>query len=223
MPPAAPDAPLLLGAPPASARVLALFLHGRGQSPEEMEAAVVRPLLGLAGVAWVLPRAAGRLWYAARAVEPLTPATEAELAAARAQVARDLAAARAAAGRETPLLLGGFSQGACLALEVAFAAGPWRGALAALTGARVGRPGDARPRADLGGMPVLLTGADADPWIPLSAFAETAAELGAARARLRAELFPGRAHEVSAAERAALGALLEALAAGHAPFTEMRG
>ena len=65
-------------------------------------------------------------------------------------------------------------------------------------------------------MPVYLSGSDADPWIPVSAWAAAAEEMGKARARLRADLIPGRAHEVSATELAALDAMLGALAEGSA-------
>lgn len=208
--------PLLLGVPPAQARVVCVFVHGRTQSPEEMEDHVVRHI-DVPGIAWVLPRAAGRAWYAARAVDPLTDDTRAALAAARAQLARDVAAARAAAP-EVPLMLAGFSQGACLTLEYLLAGGGGADAAAAFTGCRVGVPADDLPRADLAGLPVYLSGGDADPWIPVHAFAAAAGELGLARAALRADLFPGRPHEVSAPERAVLASMLTALATGRAPL-----
>jgi phospholipase/carboxylesterase len=66
-------------------------------------------------------------------------------------------------------------------------------------------------------MPVYLTGGDADTWIPVSAFAEAVADLGSQGATLRADLFPGRGHEVSAPERAMLTSLLTDLAAGQTP------
>lgn len=211
--------PLHLGAPLSAARAVCVFVHGRTQSPEEMRDHVVRHL-SVPGVAWVLPRAATRAWYAARAVDPLTADTRAALSASLAQLHRDVAAARAAAPG-VPLLLAGFSQGACLALEYLFREG--RGAadgVAALTGCRVGAAGDDRPRAPLAGLPVYLTGGDADPWIPVGACAAAAEELGSAQALLRVEIFPGRPHEVSSAERAALAAMLAAFAAGRKPFAE---
>ncbi len=92
-------------------------------------------------VAFLLPAAEGNAWYDAKAVDPLTERTEAQLAAACAV----LAEAFAAAGKDRPVLLAGFSQGACLSIEYALRNGRWNGALAALTGCRVGTPGDARP------------------------------------------------------------------------------
>lgn len=191
------------------ARVVCVFVHGRGQSPEAMQADVLRHL-ATQGVAYVLPRAPGGSWYAARAVDGLTEVSRAELG----QSLVGLAGVIDRVGTGVPMLLGGFSQGACLALEYAFARGPWPGALAALTGCRVGQEGDARPENDLAALPVYLSGGDADPWIPVAAFAGAAAALGSARARLRADLFPGRAHEVSATEIAMLDGMLADLAAG---------
>lgn len=104
--------------------------------------------------------------------------------------------------------------GLTLTLEYAFANGSWHGALVALTGCRVGRVSDDRPTADLDGLPVYLTGGDADPWIPVTAFAGATSALGTTRARLRADMFPGRGHEASLPEMALNNAILAELAAG---------
>lgn len=206
--------------PAAEARAVCVLVHGRGQSPEEMQAHVLARLEAR-GVAFVLPRApiqasGGGSWYAAKAVDPLTAETRAALSASLSHLASDVAAARAA-HPGLPLLLAGFSQGACLALEYAFAGLPAPEALVAFTGCRVGAAGDDRPRSLPPGLPVYLTGSDADPWIPVAALAEAVAELGRGRARLRADLFPGRGHEVTDAEIAMLGAMLADLAEAKHP------
>jgi phospholipase/carboxylesterase len=206
-----PDAPDLLrhGADAAQANAVCVFVHGRGQTPEEMVDQVLSRLT-VRDVAFLLPRAEGKSWYKAKAVDTLSGATRAELSASLDQLDAVMKQAR---GTGRPVLLAGFSQGACLSLEHAMRAGPWSGALAALTGARVGQAGDARPSSAMGGMAVYLTGGDADPWIPVSAWAEAAAEFAAAGAMLRAEVFPGRAHEVSDAEVVVLDAMLGRMAA----------
>lgn len=208
-------APLWRGADPASARAVCVLLHGRSQSPEEMEAHVLARLAA-PGVAFVLPRAPGGAWYAARAVDALTDDTRGALAASLDHLAADMAAAR---GPGVPVMLAGFSQGACLALEH-ICGGGRPDAVAALTGCRVGQATDARPRADLTGLPVLLTGSDDDPWIPISAWAGAAADLGSMGARLRLEVLPGRAHEVSDFEIAILGQMLARLSSGANPLAE---
>lgn len=207
---------LHFGAAVAGARALCVFVHGRGQSPEAMVDHVVRHLPQ--DVAYLLPRAPGASWYLARAVDALTDVTRAELAASLAQVEAAIADLRRMSAR--PLLLAGFSQGGCLSLELASAGRARPDAVAALTGCRVGLASDDRPSAATEGLPVYLTGGDRDPWIPLSAFAEAAADMGAQGAALRADVFPGRAHEVSAAEIAMLAAMLADLGAGRAPRME---
>jgi phospholipase/carboxylesterase len=201
-----------LGVPLGDAQVICVFVHGRGQSPEAMQEGVVRHL-ATRGVAYVLPRAPRGIWYAARAVDALTDDSRAALAGSLALLRGVIADVQVPG---VPLVVGGFSQGACLALELAFADGPWPGALVALTGCRVGQAGDVRARRNLGGMAVYLTGGDADPWIPVQAFAEAAADLGLAQARLRADVFPGRGHEVSLTEIGVLDGVLGDLAADRA-------
>jgi phospholipase/carboxylesterase len=197
------------------ARAVCVLVHGRSQSPEEMQSHILARL-EVPGVGFVLPRAPTGVWYAAKAVNPLTVETRASLTAALDHLAADIAAARATYPG-LPLLLAGFSQGACLSLEYAFAGLPAPQALVALTGCRVGVRGDVRPQALPPLLPVYLTGSDADPWIPLTAFSETALELGQARVKLRADLFPDRKHEVSDSEIAMLAKMLADLASGTNP------
>lgn len=209
---------LFAGADPAKAKVLCVFVHGRGQSPEEMEAAVIRRL-SAPDVAYVLPRAGGKSWYTARAIDPLTEATRGELAASLSGLVVAIGDLRACApGR--PLILAGFSQGACLALEHAFSGEAFPDAVVAFTGCRVGVLGDDRRSRLTRGLPVYLSAGSADPWIPVTAFAEAVAALGAAEARLRCDVFPGRAHEVSDAEIAMLDSVLTDLSVGRSPRME---
>lgn len=54
-------APLLLGAPVDSAEGVVVFVHGRGQTPAFIQAAVAR--LALPRLHYVLPAAPGNTWY----------------------------------------------------------------------------------------------------------------------------------------------------------------
>lgn len=209
---------LFRGVEPAKAKVLCIFVHGRNQSPEEMEAAVIRRL-SARDVAFALPRAEGKTWYNARAVDPLMDTTRAELEVSLEGLAAAVSDLRGKAVG-LPLVLAGFSQGACLSLEHGFRGKAPVDAIAAFTGCRVGLVSDDRPAALPPGLPVYLSAGSADPWIPVAAFAEAAAELGQAEARLRCDVFPARPHEVSAAEIAMLDGILSDLAAGHAPRME---
>ena len=205
-------APLFLGAAPEEAKVHCVFVHGRTQSPEDMREQVVGKLK-TAGVAFILPRAAGNSWYAARATDPLSAETRGQLGQSLDYLHGIVAGLPRAAG--VPLVVGGFSQGACLTLEYAMRHGPWHGAMVNLTGCRVGTAGCDRPFADLDCMPVYLTGSDKDPWIPVGAFARAAEELARARATLRCDVFPDRAHQVGEAEISAFDEMLSSLANRH--------
>ncbi|MQT15599.1 alpha/beta hydrolase [Segnochrobactrum spirostomi] len=210
--------PMRLGPRAPAARAVCVLVHGRGQSPEEMQSHVLARLTAPA-VAFMLPRAPEGAWWTARAVDPLTSITRAELATALDHLAAAMAAARGELPG-VPLVLAGFSQGACLAIEYLSAGLPAPDVLVAFTGCRVGVEADNRREAAPAGVPVYLTGGDADPWIPLSAFTDAAQSLGRQRANVRADLFPGRPHEVSAAEIAMLSSILGDCAAGRSPRME---
>lgn len=206
-----------LGTPVTGARAICVFVHGRNQSPEAMAADVIRHLAAPV-VAHILPRAGDACWYRALAVDPLTDGTRAELAQSLADLGALIASLRAEAPG-IPLLLGGFSQGACLSVEHAMAGGD-ADAVAALTGCRVGVATDTRAAAPRPGLPVYLTAGQDDPWIPLNAFAQATVELGRGGAVLRTDVFPGRPHQVAPAEIAMLDGMLADLTAGRAPRME---
>lgn len=206
------------GVDPVRAKVLCVFVHGRTQSPEDMEAAVIHRL-SATDVAFALPRAVDKTWYNARAIDRLTDTTRAELTQSLTSLATAIADLRAKAPG-TPLVLAGFSQGACLSLEHAFSGAAAPDALVAFTGCRVGIPGDDRPSALPPGLPVYLSAGSADPWVPIQSFAEAVTELGRAEATLRCDVFPGRPHEISATELTLLDGLLDDLAAGRTPRLE---
>ncbi|CDX10980.1 hypothetical protein MPLB_100048 [Mesorhizobium sp. ORS 3324] len=128
--------PLRLGPKGAQAKAICVFVHGRGQSPEEMQSHVLSRFSAPA-VAFILPRAPFGVWWQARAVDPLTPVARAHLSDALDHLAAAVVAARAELPG-LPLLLAGFSQGACLSIEYLCAGLPPPDALAAFTGCRVG-------------------------------------------------------------------------------------
>ncbi|PSJ59564.1 alpha/beta hydrolase [Kumtagia ephedrae] len=214
-------AALRLGAMPAHADALCVFVHGRGQSPEEMgEHVIARLRNGSTHV--VLPRAENSVWYDARAIDPLTERTVEQLQAGLDAIDAAIALAVADGAPGDRVVLAGFSQGACLALEYAMRRpGRLRG-LVAFTGCRVGGPSRVAA-SPLAGLPVYLSNGDADPWIPLGAFLEAAGDVAQAGAALRLEVFPGRVHEVLDAEVSALDAMLETVAGGRAASWPARG
>jgi phospholipase/carboxylesterase len=203
------------GASGSGAKALCVLVHGRGQSPEDMDSHILARLR-LRDVAIFLPRAPRGAWYDAKAVDPITEETRGQLGDALAQLGAEIAELRRDAPL-APLLLAGFSQGACLSIEYACVGSNPPEALFALTGCRVGTEQCARPDAVPAGLPIYLSGSDADPWIPLEAMMAAARHLGQRGARLRADVFPGRAHHVSDAEIAMLQSALDDLAHGRLP------
>jgi phospholipase/carboxylesterase len=203
--------PLTAGVAAAEARVLCVVIHGRYGAPEMIMEHLVRHLCA-PGIRYLLPRAAGNSWYDARGFDPLTPATRSQIAASIDQIRGDIEKAQAEGAPRDRLVIGGFSQGACMTLEYAMARGPWPGAAFCLTGFRVGRIGDERPASDLADMPVYLSNGARDPFITLPEFAETLRELGAAGARVRSDLFPRDAHVMSEPEIATVDGILGAVA-----------
>lgn len=169
------------------------------------------------GVRFVLPKSDGPGWYAARAIDPLTTESRGELEQSLSALGTVIDTARSAmAGK--PLLLIGFSQGACLSAEYLMRHGPFDGAAALLTGCRVGHRSDNPPIRNLAGMPIYASCGDNDPWIPAAAHYELLADLTRAGARIRTDMVPGRAHEVAPCEIAVLQMMIEDLAAGRAQF-----
>lgn len=206
-----------LGAPLASARVVVVLVHGRGQSPAVMHDLVVRRL-DLPRVAYVAPAAAHGSWYPAGFMAPWE-ANEPDLTHARARLGAlgDELAAEGIA-HEAQVVMG-FSQGACLACDHVLARPRPPAALVAFTGGLIGPagttwappPGAGGPR--LRGVPVLVGGSRRDPWVPAARMDETAAVFARLGARVETRFHDAAVHVVSDEEIAAARALLEELGA----------
>jgi homogentisate 1,2-dioxygenase len=188
---------LLAGPHPARARRTVLALHGRGAEP----GGIVRRYREIAGhdpdVAIVGLRAPlGDRWYSVRYAEP-GAGSDAEVDVAIALVNRALAELPG------PLVLAGFSQGACLALEVVARHRPALAAVIAPCGGRIGQPPEWAPAAagSLEGLPVLLGAGDADPWVQRRNLEATAAWFRAAGAAVEEIASPGDRHDIALRQR----------------------
>lgn len=200
---------LQAGAALNAARAALVLVHGRGGSPHDM--------LGLAGafgqpdVAVLAPTAAGRTWYPYSFLAPMArnqPGLDSGLQAID-DVLTLLAEQGFAAER---VVLGGFSQGACLALEYAARHARRYGGLVGLSGGLIGPDGTPRDYAgSLGGTPVFLGCSDIDPHIPKARVLETEAVLTALGGTVDARLYPGFGHTVNQDEVDAVRAMLRAL------------
>ena len=176
----------------AEARLVAILVHGRGASAED--------ILSLAGelrardVAYLAPQAAGRTWYPHSFLAPIAqnePGISSGL--------RVLAGLVEQVGKEgippSRIVLMGFSQGACLSLEFAARHAQRYAGIAGLSGGLIGPPGTARDYAgSMDGTPVLLGCSDIDPHIPLERVHETADVFRRLGARVDERIYPRMGH-----------------------------
>lgn len=214
------DAPVLRrGAEASDADAALLLLHGRGAGAGDMAPlaeALVEPLAEgtRSRVAHVMPQASGDQWYPQRFVAP-REANQPWLDSALKRVEELVEELEAAGVPRERIVLGGFSQGACLALEAFARFGRGLGGVTAFAGGLIGERLDPAAYAeDLSGTPVLLGSADPDPHIPTGRVEESAELLRAKGARVDLRLYPGLGHAINEDElqaarevvRAALGA-----------------
>ena len=190
------------GPGPADARAVCVLLHGRGRDTDDVLSLADR--IGDPGVAFLAPAARDHTWYPWSFLAPLED-NEPHLSSA-------LAAVDALLGTLADLervVLGGFSQGACLAAEYALRHPRRYGGLLLYTGGAIGPPGtEWPPRGSFAGTPAYLGTADPDDWVPVERVRETAGLLGAQGAEVTLQVFPGMDHLVNDEEIAAGRALL---------------
>jgi phospholipase/carboxylesterase len=203
---------LAIGPLPADARAVAILAHGRGGSPEDMAQLV--SVLDCPDVSFLLPGAPGHTWYPQGFMAPFA-ANEPWLGRSLANQAAIIDGVMAEGVPSERIVLGGFSQGACLAAETLVRAPRRYGAALILTGGFIGPPGTAWPAAPaLAGMPVYLSGSEIDPHVPAARARETVRVLEASGARVELRLFADRPHVVTREEigkaRSYLRAVVEA-------------
>lgn len=192
----------------ARAEQVLVLLHGRWYRPGSMRELAER--IDLPSVACVTPAAPNRSWYPERFMDPRA-ANEPDLSRAIGQVHETLDRLAADGVEPERTIFGGFSQGACVACEAVAQRPRPLAALVVLCGGLMGANDDelVRPPAGaLGGLPVLLTGAEQDDWIPVERVERTASILSAAGARVDMRIHPPGAHEVRNEEVVALHRLL---------------
>ena len=191
------------------ARAALILIHGRGST--------ARDILALAsqfeapGVAFLAPQAAGGTWYPNRFIAPVA-SNEPWLGSALKAVMRVLArVAEAGIGSERVILLG-FSQGACLALEVAARSPRRYGGVAGLSGALIENGDSPREYAgDLEGTPVFLGCSDVDFHIPAGRLDRSEQLLLKLGASVDKRIYPGMGHTINEDELIAVQALITAL------------
>jgi len=186
---------LTAGTSLADADAAMVLVHGRGAS--------ARSILQMGGefhregVALLAPQAAGNTWYPNSFLAPVEqnePGRSSGL-----QAVADAVAAASDAGIATEnVVVGGFSQGACLATEFV-ARNPRRyGGVVALSGGLIGEEIDTDDyEGDLEGTPAFLGCSDVDPHIPVERVHITAEVLEQLGGDVEKRIYEGMGHTVN--------------------------
>lgn len=181
------------------ATAVVILAHGRGATAHDI--LQLAQELEQPGVAFLAPQAAGNTWYPFSFLEPVER-NEPALSSALTVLADLVAQVEAAGIPAQRIVLGGFSQGACLTSEFV-ARNPRRyGGLLALSGGVIGPLDSPRTRVAPGrgsveGMPVLIGCSDVDPHIPLARVQETADVFSDLGGNVRLHVYPGMGHVIN--------------------------
>jgi len=198
-----------MGRARGDAKLAGVLLHGRDRTKKEMTELAAD--LDLEGVRWLAPAAPAGKWYPNRFYDERS-VNEPHLTRAVDHCDRVMDEATED-GRLKPdqIVVAGFSQGACLALEYALRRPGRIGAVVVFPGALIGPPepdwisiagprakdaGSALKRAPLAGLRVFLTGSDADEWISEEQTRQTAHALVDLGADVRMRIYAGRPHVI---------------------------
>lgn len=177
------------------ARAAMIMIHGRGASAESI--LMLAEEFKQPEFAFLAPQAEGGTWYPNRFLAP-TASNEPWLSSALAVVDSVVAQANAAGIPNERIVLLGFSQGACLALEYAARHAKRYGGVVGLSGGLIGA--DHEPRRDNGdfaGTPIFLGCSDVDFHIPQTRVEHAAQTLQALGAEVTMRLYPNMDHTVN--------------------------
>ena len=196
-----------LGTKLETAKAAMILLHGRGDSAQGILSLV--PEIMMDGFAYGAPNAAGQTWYPNRFIEPIAR-NEPYLSSALEVVHNLVEHVREHIAKEKIIILG-FSQGSCLALEYAARSGGRFGAIIGLSGGLIGDVLEPTRYKDLESTPVFLGCSDVDAHIPKSRVDETAVMLEGLGAKVDKRIYPNFGHSVNADELEAVRELMGTL------------
>lgn len=195
------------GASLKEAKRALIMTHGRGDSPEGMMQ-LTAALTNDPDMALIFPAATNNTWYPQSFMAP-TAANQPWLDSAVALVLRIMETVNEAGIPDDHLSVGGWSQGACLALECATRRARRYAGVFAFSGGLIG------PQIELSkyegrfdNTPVFIGCSDQDFHIPLSRLKETQQVLSDRGADVDLQLYPGMGHTINEDEIQRVRALL---------------
>lgn len=185
----------MAGEPVSRARAAMLMIHGRGARAEDIVSLANE--FNVPGFAYFAPQAAENTWYPNRFLVPLVE-NEPWLSSAL-KFVNDVFTEIINAGiAAEQIMLLGFSQGACLALEFAARNAKHYGGIVGLSGALIGPDDTPRDYAgSLAGTPVFLGCSDVDFHVPRERVDQTAEVLRRLGGEVTERLYPNMDHSVN--------------------------
>jgi phospholipase/carboxylesterase len=203
------------GAPLGRAKAAVVMLHGRGASAASM--LDFADVFAQPEIAYLAPQAPGSTWYPYSFMAPVEQ-NEPALSNALAMVASAVADLAGQGFPPEVLVLLGFSQGGCLALEYAARNAQRYGGVVGLSAGLIGPPGTPRSyRGSMAGTPAFIGCSDVDFHIPLERVHESTAVLRGLGAEVTERIYPGMGHTINDDEvkqvRGILARLVQARAA----------
>jgi phospholipase/carboxylesterase len=200
------------GRPLSEATAAMVMVHGRGATAESI--LELARELEAPDLAYLAPQAAGYTWYPYSFLAPMH-ANEPGLSSGLARIGEVLAYLTDAGIPPERTILLGFSQGACLTLELAARNTRRYGGIAGLSGGLIGPPGTPRNyEGSLAGTPVFLGCSDRDPHIPRERVDETAEVLRGLGAEVSERIYPAMGHTVNEDELEFVRRMVAGLRAG---------
>lgn len=186
---------LRVGKPLEQAQAAMVMIHGRGATAESILSLV--PEIEHPQYAFLAPQAAGNTWYPYSFLAPLDQ-NEPYLSSALAAVSGTLRLIAEAGIPPERMLLLGFSQGACLAVEFAARHARRYGAVIGLSGGLIGTDGTPRNYpGSLQGTPVFLGCSDPDMHVPRERVEESARLLREMHGAVTMRLYPHLGHTIN--------------------------
>jgi phospholipase/carboxylesterase len=178
----------------AEANAAMILLHGRGATAVSI--LELAPLLPHPQLAYLAPQAANQTWYPYSFLAPMGQ-NEPGLSSGLTAVGDLLAQVEAAGIPASRVIIGGFSQGACLASEFVARNVQRFGGLLVFSGGVIGPP--ATPRSDSGslaGTPVFIGCSDVDFHIPVERVRETTAVFTQLGGQVTEKIYPNMGHTI---------------------------
>lgn len=196
----------IMGEDQYNAELVVILLHGRGATAESMFP--LAETLSLQKTNFMIPQASLNRWYPNSAFAPIE-SNEPDLTSALELIDSLVSKAKQEGFSENQIAIGGFSQGACLALEFVARNPRNYAGLFAFTGALIGPPDQPQDyTGSFESMPVFIGGSNVDPWVSHDLMVQSAGVFEALGAQVDFLTYPGTSHTIIQDEIDALRKML---------------